>query len=210
MFSLRSTGMILVSSLALGGCVLVPPPANDVALKSSLESPLEPQFDVALDVTTTATPEPATENEAPLDPTEAAAKIGLGLQSELAGYGLFNAVVSPGAPADYDMTVTITEFDDETLIPGKTQALNGDGLNQMTAVVVLQKRGSDAPPFEYLVEASAPSESYYNPSYGNTGIEPMLDEAVDGIVDGLEQGIDGGAEAERSNVTEAPNVIVVK
>lgn len=193
MHSARSAGFMLVLGSSLGACVLVPPAANDVVLQSSLDTTVESHANVAVSVISTANPEAPNENEAPLDPDEAAQTIQARLYSKLSGFGLFNSAVGPDGLADYDMAVTITEFDDETLIPGKTQALAGDGLNQITAEVVLTKRGSDAAPFEYVVKASAPSESYYNPSYGHTGVQPMLDQAIDGIVDGLQQGIDGEA-----------------
>lgn len=203
MVCLRSAAMVIASSGYLSACVVVPPPANDVALQSSLDEPVESHANVALNVVSAANPKAPNENEAPLAPEEAAQQIQSGLYSKLAGFGLFNSAVGPDGLADYDMTVTITEFDDETLIPGKTQALGGDGLNQMTAEVVLTKRDSDTPPFQYVVEASAPSESYYNPSYGHTGVQPMLDQAIEGIVDGLQQGIDGEAFSDHMNFAEA-------
>lgn len=186
---LRSSAVLVSTSILIGACTIVPPPTNDITTVTSLEVPLPPSSVVALTVASTANPEPPTENEQPLDPELAAQQIRAQLSAELVDDELFGDVVAPGDQADYDMTVTITNFDDESLIPGKTQALKGDGSNQMTAEVTVVNR-SKGTPFQYLVNATSPSESYYNPYYGNTGVQPMLREAVNGIVEGLYLGID--------------------
>lgn len=202
MSSLHSSAVLMSTGLLIGACVIVPSPTNDITTQTSFGAPLVPASIVALTVESTASPESPTENEQPLDPELAAQQIRTQLTRELVDDELFGAVVAPGDNADYDMTVTITDFDDETLIAGKTQALNGDGLNQLTAEVTVEKRAEGAP-FQYLVKATAPSESYYNPYYGDTGVQPMLREAVNGIVEGLYLGIDEHASLEIDNIADA-------
>lgn len=189
MTAAKTIGLLASVSLVLGGCIIVPPPSNEILSDGALQEPFAPDAVVALAVESVAEAKPRTENQDPLDPNLAAQQIHSRLVFELVEDELFDDVVAPGVAADYDMVVTITAFDDETMVNGTSVPSGSDGLNQMTAEVSVLKR-DEGVPFRYQVNATAASETRYNPFYGQTGVQPMLNQAIDGIIDGLYQGLD--------------------